>query len=390
MSRPPAAPEPRPGFALFVVAFLASPLVLVCWAAAQGVLKVTGWPRWRVGAAAAASGALVIWAQGGPVPALAAHFSGYSGLLSQFGRPMVHLPAPGSFLWPQIALSVPVGILAATLTRPRDLAVPDPAAAVREQRRQVKLERRAHVLAVRSSETNTKTNTNIAPLGVSLGGDLPGSWRAGKYVVLPDHAARLPRLAIGVSGAGKSTYIAREVYLAALADRQVNALDGKGDRQFVEAVTDAYIAGWKASHDERLSPTIHVFPDQPLDGWRGDAAAQVNRMLGCWQGSLESDWYKQQATLALRLACTAPGPPVDCMGELVRRLDPPTLARLWAKEPGSAALVKMLVPDLPSICVRLANLAAAIAGRLDGTVAIGETDLTIVRVAAGHGEPDRR
>jgi hypothetical protein len=66
------------------------------------------------------------------------------------------------------------------------------------------------------------------------------------------------------------------------------------------------------------------------------------------------------------------------MAELVRRLDPPTLARVWAKHPAEAALVKMVTPDLPSICIRLANLAAAIAGRLDGTVAIGETDLCIV------------
>jgi len=210
----PAAPEPRPGFALFVGAFLLSPLVLVCWAAAQGVIKVTGWPRWRLASAGAVSGVAVIWLQGGPVPALEAHFSGVLGLLSQFGCPMVHLPAPGSFLLPQIALSVPAGLLAASLTRRTELAVPDPAAQVREQRRQAKAERKGRALAVRSSETNTKTN--IAPLGVSLGGDLPPSWRAGKYVVLADHAARLPRLAIGQPGAGRSTYLAREVYLAAL------------------------------------------------------------------------------------------------------------------------------------------------------------------------------
>jgi hypothetical protein len=57
----PAAAEPRPGVALFVGAFLLSPLVLAGWAAAQGVMRVTGWPRWRVGAAAVASGAAVIW-----------------------------------------------------------------------------------------------------------------------------------------------------------------------------------------------------------------------------------------------------------------------------------------------------------------------------------------
>jgi hypothetical protein len=281
---------------------------------------------------------------------------------------MVHLPTPGSFLWPQIALSVPAGLLAASLTPRRDLAVPDPSAAVREQRRQVKLERKARTIAARQGPAES---AGACALGVSLGGDLPPSWRAGKYVVLPDHAARLPELAIGQSGAGKSTYIGRRVYLAALDDRQTIAFDGKGDRGFVQAVTDAYLAA-------RPDATIHVFPDAPLDGWRGDPAAQVNRLLGTWQWSLESDWYKQQATLALRLACSAPGDPVDSMAELVRRMDPPTLARLWAKQPTEAALVKMLSGDLPSICIRLANLAAAIAGRLDGTVAIGEADLTIV------------
>jgi hypothetical protein len=133
------------------------------------------------------------------------------------------------------------------------------------------------------------------------------------------------------------------VFLVAGRGRQVIALDAKGDRGFVEAVTDAYLA---ASPDA----TIHVFPDAPLDGWRGDPAAQVNRLLGISQWSLESDWYKQQATLALRLACSAPGPRVDSMAELVRRMDPPTLpgcgpsTRLWAKHPTEAALVKMPTP----------------------------------------------
>lgn len=229
MSRPPAAPEPRPGFALFVGAFLLSPLALVCWAAAQGVLKVTGWPRWRVGAAAVAGGAAVIWLQGGPVPALEAHFSAFLGLLRQFGRPVVHLPTLWAFMAPQIALSVPAGVLAASLARRTDLAVPDPAAAVREQRRQVKLERKARAIAGRASvgQHMAPGAQHYAPLGVSLGGDLPPSWRSGRYVVLPDQAPRLPELAIGQSGAGKSTYIGRRVYLAAGAGRQVVAFDGK-------------------------------------------------------------------------------------------------------------------------------------------------------------------
>jgi hypothetical protein len=374
VTAPPARTRPPSGLALYVGAFLLSPLILVAWAAGCALVRVTGWPRWRMAAAAITSGALIIWFEGGPIPAVTAHFSGFLGLLSQFGRPMVHLPTPGAFLWPQIPLAVPVGLLAASFTRSRELAVPDPAAQVREQRRQVKLERKARAIAGKTAGRNFEApGLHKSPLGVSLGGDLPPSWRSGKYVVLPDHAARLPELAIGQSGAGKSTYIARRVYLAAGQGRQVIALDGKGDRQFVETVTDAYTAGYPAG-----SGTIHVFPDQPLDGWRGDPAAQVNRLLGTWEWSLQADWYRQQATLALRLACDAPGEPVDSMRELVRRMDPPTLARLWAKHPAEAALVKMLTPDLPSIVVRLANLAAAIKGRLDGSTAIGETDLCVI------------
>jgi hypothetical protein len=368
----PAAPEPRPGFALFVAALLLSPLVLVCWVAGQGVIRVTGWPRWRVGAAAVAGGALVIWIQGGPVPALAAHFAGILGLLGQFGRPMVHLPTPGSFLVPQVALSVPVGLLAASLTRRADLAVPDPAAAVREQRRQVKVERRARVLAARPTDPRKAAESGSAPLGVSLGGDLPASWRAGRFVVLPDHAARLPELAIGQSGAGKSTYIGRRVYLAAGQGRQIVALDGKGDVAFRELLIDAYLAA-------NPNATIHTFPDTPLSAWSGNPAEQVNKLLGCWAWSIEAAYYREVCVLALRLACSAPGlPPVNSMADLVRRLDPPTLARSWAKFPAESALIKTLSPKLGDVVMRVANLAAAVAGQLDGDQAIGQSDLCII------------
>lgn len=120
---------------------------------------------------------------------------------------MVYLRAQGSFLIPQIALSVPVGLLAASLTRRTDLAVPDPATATRAVRREQRDRRQARRLVerVRSSETNSQTNN---ALGVSLGGDLT-AWRAGRYVVLPDHAARLPRLVLGRPGQGKSVHLAR-------------------------------------------------------------------------------------------------------------------------------------------------------------------------------------
>jgi hypothetical protein len=104
----------------------------------------------------------------------------------------------------------------------------------------------------------------------------------------------------------------------------------------------------------------------------------VNRLLGCWAWSIEAAYYREVCVLALRLACSQPGPPVQSMGDLVTRLDPSALARSWAKHPAEAALVKMLTPKLGDVCMRVANLAAAIAGQLDGTWAIGEADLTII------------
>lgn len=373
MSRP-AAPEPRPGFALFVGAFLLSPLVLVCWAVAQGVLRVTGWSRWRVGAAAVASGAAVIWLQGGPVPALSSHFSGALGLVGQFGRPTLRLPALGAFLWPQVALSIPAGVLAASLTRRTDLAVPDPAAATRAARREQRDRRQARRLAgrVRSSETNRHANI----LGASLGGDLE-AWRSGRFVVLPDYASRLPRLVLGRPGQGKSVYLAREAFLAGFAARQSVILDGKGDSDFAAAVVDAYQAGWQAAGHPGL-PSVHLFPGESLSVWQGTPAEQVNKLLGVWAWSIEAAYYKEICVLALRLACGQPGPPVTSMGDLVARLDPAQLAKAWHGHPAEAGLVKTLKDRMGDVQLRLANLGAAAAGLLDGRRAVGDSDLLVV------------
>jgi len=373
VSRRPAPPEPRAGAALFITAALFSPLALVAWFAGAGLLRATGWRRVWVALAAVAGGALVVVVQGGPVPALAAHFSGVGGLVAQFGRPVVHLPLPGAFLWPQVALSVPAGLLLATVQRPGvALEGPDPAAAARAARREASSRKRARRLVARSSSTDA----NLNALGVSLGGDLD-AWRAGRYVVLPDHAARLPRLVLGRPGQGKSVYLAREAFIAGATRRQLVALDGKGDSAFAEAVVDAYLAGWQITHDAGF-PSVHSFPAEPLSAWQGSPAEVVNKLLGCWAWSIEAAYYREICVLALRLACGQPGPPVASMGDLVARLDPAQLAKAWHGHPAEAGLVRTLKDKLGDVQLRLANLAAAAGGLLDGDRAIGEADLTVV------------
>jgi hypothetical protein len=104
-----------------MVAFFASPLILICWAGDHVSLKITGWPRWRLFAASLAGEAFIVWIRGGPVPALAA-----------------------------------------SLTRRTDLAVPDPATATRAVRRERdRRQARRLVERVRSSETNSQTNNAL-------------------------------------------------------------------------------------------------------------------------------------------------------------------------------------------------------------------------------------
>jgi hypothetical protein len=155
----------------------------------------------------------------------------------------------------------------------------------------------------------TGTEPKVAALAVSIAGDLPGDWRQGTYLVLPGRVAGLPRLVIGRPGQGKSVCITRGTYLAALAARWARVIDCKGEPGFATEVVDAYLAG-------RPDTTVHLWPDEPLNGWTGGPVAVVNRLLSCWEFDLASQWYREVVSMALRLAPHAPGPPVTSSAEL--------------------------------------------------------------------------
>jgi hypothetical protein len=363
---------------LVVVAVLLSPIIVVVWALAREARRSRGLPAGWLLAAGIAGLALVVWRAGGLGPALADHYRWLAEVpLQQLGGGRPHVQIGGA-LWPQLALAVPAGLLAAGLARRRPLAVPGPDS-VRTQARTARTARR---VAGRPAVVESLA------LGRSLGGDLPAPWRAGQFVVLPDSAARLSRLYVGRPGAGKTTGLAREVFLAAYAGRQVVALDGKGDRATVETLVDAYVAGWQLRHGRDSFPTVHLFPDEPLNGWQGEPADLVNRLLACWVWTPEADIYRQRSTLALRLACAQPGPPVRSMRELVERLDPAVLAKVWRDHPTEGALARDLKAHLADVSVRVSNLAAAIGGQLDGDRAIGDADLTVVSVPTMAAQED--
>ena len=261
MRRPPGPQQPpNPLVPVLIVAFFLSPFILVAWVAGQAFLRFTGWRGWRLALPAVAGGALVVVLAGGPVPALAHHFSGYLVLVEQLGRPIVHLPAPGFILWPQIPLAIPAGLLAASLTpRNKDLV---PAEFERaEQRRRQRAEQRTRRKAERLAGREA-TRPESDALGTSLGGDLT-SWQRGGLVVPPPGQLGLATLLIGAPGAGKTVCIERLSYLAARERRHEVVLDAKGGHDgLAQGVIAAYLAAWP---DAR----VRLFPQEPLDIWRG-------------------------------------------------------------------------------------------------------------------------
>ena len=84
--------------------FLLSPVTLFAWAGGQLLLRATGLRWWKLALASLAALAAVVIVEGGPGPALAQHFSGYTGWLQQIGAAQLDYPAPvpsRSACWPR-------------------------------------------------------------------------------------------------------------------------------------------------------------------------------------------------------------------------------------------------------------------------------------------------
>jgi hypothetical protein len=290
---PPAAGQLAAGVAL--VLFALSPVTLFAWVVGQAVLRATGLRWWKLALACLAALAAGIAYQGGLGPALAHHFVGYLWFFRQFGAPQVDFPTVGAFLWPQLPLAVPVGLLTAALNqagRPRQAI--DPA----EVRRTQRDAQRRMAAAVRRAGHVRDDHWQVPALGAQVDGDLGWTDKRGLVVVPPRMQAR-SRLIIGTSGMGKTVDAEREAFLAARAGRKFFVVDGKGtDPTFVERALAGYL--WGHPHAR-----VGIWPELPMDGWRGSPAAVHNRLLAML--SWTEPYYKDIASLLLRLALNAPG-----------------------------------------------------------------------------------
>ena len=151
-------------------------------------------------------------------------------------------------------------------------------------------------------------------------------------------------------------------------------VDCKGDAAMREQAIAAYL---RARPDAR----VLCWPGEALDGWRGDPSAQLGRLLQVWNWPGESAWYGEVANTVLRLALEAPGlPPVSSSGELMARLAPGHLQRLWDSDPDVAALLRDMRDDLAGVSIRVLNLLASLGGSLDGRRSWSDADLIVCSV----------
>jgi hypothetical protein len=354
---PPARGELAIGIALAL--FLLSPLILLAWAAGQALLRVTGIRWWKLALASLAALAGVVILQGGPGPALAHHFSGYMAWVRQYGAAEMHLPMPGAFLVTQLPLAVPTGLLAAALNLAGRRQAIDPAEVKRKQREVV----RGMTAAVRRAAAVRDDHFGIPALGAQIDGDLGWADKRG-LVTVPRPMQARSRLIIGGSGMGKSVTTEREAYAAATAGRKFFLIDGKGtDPGFVERALAGYL--WGNPHAR-----VALWPELPMDGWRGTPAAVHNRLLAMLAWT--EPYYKDIASLLLRLALNAPGEdgPVRSSQQLMARMDPEALAHRYEHDPDRLREARSLCGREQARAVqgaisRLANFFAAVGGGFD-------------------------
>jgi len=137
----------------------------------------------------------------------------------------------------------------------------------------------------------------------------------GRHVVLSKERLCRHVLVCGATGSGKTETVLRLAWAVARGtEAPVFYLDGKGDRATAER-----FVGLMADAGRRA----RVFPNEPLDGWRGEPHELRGRLLEIVDYAREGPaaWYRDLARVVVGLACQHPKGPPRCSRELLARMD---------------------------------------------------------------------
>ncbi len=140
----------------------------------------------------------------------------------------------------------------------------------------------------------------IEPLGTFLGGDLY-AWVFGNQVCIPLEELMRHIVVLGEPGFGKTVTLLRLAVMAIHYGMQVIYLDLKGSMK----TAAQFVAAMCLLGVQR----IKVYPQEPYDGWRGDAKTLYNRLMQMVDVGTHPFYHRLTSSL-ISLAVHAPaGPP---------------------------------------------------------------------------------
>jgi hypothetical protein len=176
-------------------------------------------------------------------------------------------------------------------------------------------------------------------------------------VLLSTDRLRRHLLVCGATGSGKTETVLRLVWtIAKTSDAPVFYLDGKGDREtasrFCALMNDA-------------GRTARVFPNEPFDGWRGEAHEIHGRLMEIIDYSSEgpASWYRDIAKNVLRLVCEHPDGPPRCSQTVLERME---IGGLRNAHGGSSALSALTSDQVKQVRLRYEAFFGQTRGMLDG------------------------
>jgi conjugal transfer pilus assembly protein TraD len=181
---------------------------------------------------------------------------------------------------------------------------------------------------------------------------------SGRMVLLSEERLCRHLLVCGATGAGKTETLMRLAWtVAKISDAPVFYLDGKGDRENAERFA-GLMAG--AGRETR------VFPNEPFDGWRGEAHEIQGRLMEIIDYASEGPaaWYRDVAKTTLRLVCEHPDGPPRSSGQVLARMDHALLA---AAHPGSSAVTALTAAQVGQVRLRYEAFFGQVRGQLDGS-----------------------
>jgi hypothetical protein len=218
------------------------------------------------------------------------------------------------------------------------------------------------------AETSSLVGEADGESGVTIASRLSGE-RAlpvdrGLVLLSPERLCRHV-LVCGATGSGKTETLLRLAWtLARTGDAPVFYLDGKGDRE-----TAARFCGLMAD----AGRTTRVFPNEPFDGWRGQAHEIHGRLMEVVDYTSEGPaaWYRDIAKNVLRLVCEHPDGPPRSSTDALARMDVDALAKAHQ---GSSALKALTGQQISQVRLRYEAFFGQTRGTLDGGWAWEDTN----------------